>query len=144
METSFTRLNDGWNAEPNVPIPRVSVDGNDVVVTFILNFHRYKRFLEGQQAFLRFHECWRYRLGATNDEGWDRGQCRFSRMAPEWGEFYEVSGDLRLEATTEPWRDGPATSAHPSKHFLFYFRDETFECDAASWSVEFGEVDTSW
>jgi hypothetical protein len=29
-------------------------------------------------------------LGRTNDEGWYLGQCRFSKVAPTWGEFYHV------------------------------------------------------
>jgi hypothetical protein len=143
MTTTFTRLNDDWNAEPNSPQSRVSVDGQDVIVTFILNFQRYPQFQEGQLAGLRFSDCSRYRLGPTNDEGWYRGQCRFSGVAPAWGEFYELHGDLRLDRVPGQWIQGPS-SVDAARHFLFYFRDGTFECDAVGWRVEFGEVDPSW
>jgi hypothetical protein len=84
---------------------------------------------------LRFLSCERYRLGPTNDEGWYRGQCRFSKVAPRWGEFYEVSGDLRLQECPDGWVTvGPAHRT--LRHFLFYFRDETFECDAAEWAFK--------
>lgn len=45
---------------------------------------------------IRFKNCARYRFGPENDEGWYLGQCRFSGIAPDWGEFYKVNGDLKL------------------------------------------------
>ena len=75
-----------------------------------------------------------YPAQRSNDEGWYRGQCRFSGIAPAWGEFYEVTGDLKLTAIDD-WRvvdhDQPA-----GRHFLFYLRDETFECEADGWRLE--------
>lgn len=81
-----------------------------------------------------FSDCARFRLGTLNDEGWYRGQGRFRDVQHEWGEFFEVYGDLRLDQVSGDWqvRDavGPGTN-----HFLFYFRDNDFECDARSWSL---------
>jgi hypothetical protein len=83
---------------------------------------------------LTFSDCWRYRLDRTNDEGWWRGQCRFSRRAPDWGEFYEVAGDLRLERLPiDAWTVIGEQATETTRHFLFYFKDETFECDALGW-----------
>jgi hypothetical protein len=144
MKTTFERLNGDWNADPNSPLPRVAVEGQDVSVSFYLNAYLYPQFQEGQCARLRFSDCWRYRLGPTNDEGWYRGQCRFSGVAPQWGEFYEASGDLKLDHPSLQWQGGPASAGLPSKHFLFYFRDETFECDARDWRLEVLGVDPAW
>jgi hypothetical protein len=130
MSTRFVKLNDGWNAEPNAPTPAVSRSNNDVVLEFLLNPHQFKEFSEGDRGQLVFRNCWRYRLGGTNDEGWYRGQCRFSKVAPEWGEFYEVQGDLKLESSPDDWVVLSPEPQAPEKHFLFYLRDETFECDA--------------
>jgi hypothetical protein len=135
--TTFTRLNDGWNAEPNAPSPEIRVEGMDVVVSFLVNPFQYPSFGPDDCGHLRFRDCQRYRLGPTNDEGWYSGQCRFSRTAPAWGEFYEVSGDLKDEQVPGGWIDGPAQSGPVTRRFLFYFRDDTFECDAADWSIEF-------
>jgi hypothetical protein len=88
---------------------------------------------------LIFEGCWRYRLGRTNDEGWYLGQCRFSRLAPEWGEFYEVSGDL-LDASVKDWVRLSAPPSDPTRHFLFYLRDSTFECDAVAYRLEAPDV----
>jgi hypothetical protein len=32
------------------------------------------------------------------------------------------------------WSYIAAAPAHRTRHFLFYFRDEEFECDATDWS----------
>ena len=130
MDTRFVQLNDGWNAEPNAPAPVVARSGNDVVLEFRVNPFQFKQFSEGDRGRLVFLNCWRYRLAATNDEGWYLGQCRFSKIAPAWGEFYEVQDDLKLESSPNDWVVlGPEPHV-PVKHFLFYLRDQTFECEA--------------
>jgi hypothetical protein len=133
--TTFRQLNKGWNAEPNAPDPKVTIQGQDVVVSFRMNPYQFPQFSPEDVGQLRFVSCQRYRLGSTNDEGWYSGQCRFSNLAPQWGEFYEVGGDLRLRECPDDWvAVGPGRDS--SRHFLFYFRDETFECDAKDWTFE--------
>ena len=132
---TFTRLNDGWNAEPNAPGPNVVEDGDDVVLRFFLNAFQFPEFKEGDLGILRFSDCSRYRLGPTNDEGWYRGQCRFSKRAPAWGEFYLATGDSNLLDAPEDWRY-LAPPRGEVKHFLFYFRDNTFECVAETCEFE--------
>ena len=133
MKTTFTKLNIDWNAEPNAPSPKVEVWEHDVVLSFLMNPFRYPQFKEEDIGQLRFRNCWRYRMGSVNDEGWYRGQCRFSKLAPEWGEFYEISGDFLIDQCPEDWAN-VSRKEDTQKHFLFYFRDEEFECDAMSWS----------
>ena len=133
--TTFHQLNHGWNAEPNAPEPKVEVKAGDVVVTFLLNPFKFPQFSPDDFGRIQFLLCHRYRLGPTNDEGWYRGQCRFSNLAPRWGEFYEVRGDLRLSDCSDGWVN-VGRNMGPARHFLFYFRDETFECDAADWRFE--------
>lgn len=132
--TAFSKLNDGWNAEPNAPHPQVMVDGADLLLSFGMNPWQFPQYNEGDIGTLRFARCSRYRLGPTNDEGWYRGQCRFSGIAPAWGEFYELTGDLRLAECPKDWVQVSPSSGH-SRHFLFYLRDETFECDAEDWKL---------
>lgn len=135
MKTVFTKLNDGWNAEPNAPEPNVTVVGSDVLLNFLLNPYLYRQFQDGDIGILRFRNCSRYHLKGTNDEGWSRGQCRFSKIAPAWGEYYELEGDLKLSECRAKW-ETVSTDFSGSRHFLFYFRDETFECDADEWLFE--------
>jgi len=131
--TSFAKLNENWNAEPNAPEPVVRVDGADLILEFGLNAWQFPQFSEGQRGYIRFRDTWRYRVGIVNDEGWDRGQCRFSSVAPAWGEFYEVSGDLKLSNLPDDWLLITPDPKRGVRHFLFYFRDEEFECDVVSW-----------
>lgn len=132
-ETSFRKLNENWNAEPNAPEPVVRVEGPDVVLEFALNSWLFPQFGAGQRGHIRFRGARRYRMGSVNDEGWYRGQCRFSSVAPAWGEFYEVSGDLKLRECPDDWIEIASHRGSASRHFLFYFRDEEFECDAQDW-----------
>jgi hypothetical protein len=133
---SFKQLNDGWNAEPNAPSEEVVVTGTTVRLIFFLNHMMYDAE-EEEEGRIIFDHCSMWRLGSTNDHGWYAGQCRYSKDAPAWGEFYELLGkdDRRLEPTD--WHK-LATSAPDERHFLFYLRDNTFECFATEWRFERG------
>jgi hypothetical protein len=132
---SFQKLHTGWNAEPNAPHTVVEVSGADILLRFFLNPFQFPEFGLDDQGILRFLNVSRYRFGATNDEGWYLGQCRYSATAPDWGEFYEISGtDPHLDDPKD-WKTVNETS-RASRHFLFYFRDGTFECIATDWVLE--------
>lgn len=134
--TRFERLNHDWNAEPNAPEPLIHFASCVLELTFFLNWRIDAAAREFDRGRLSFQNCWRYRLGEPNDEGWYRKQDRFSLIAPEWGLFYEITGDLGIEHA-EGWvtREECRTKGG-SRHYLFYFRDETFECDADTWSFQ--------
>jgi hypothetical protein len=131
----FKKLNEGWNAEPNAPEPHVRVDEAGLTITFFLNAHLNPQLRDYDRGELSFPNCWRYRLGFPNDEGWYKGHCRFRCLAPQWGDFYEVNGDL-LDSGPSDWVLLRQDHSELSRHFLFYFRDETFECDAHSWNFK--------
>lgn len=131
----FTQLNHGWNAEPNAPAPQVEMRGNELHLHFLLNPFAFQTFKEDDRGIIRFLGTTRYRLGPTNDEGWYRGQCRYSKVAPNWGEFYEIIGEDSLRDLPTDWRT-IALRPDRGRHFLFYFRDETFECNADNWQFE--------
>ncbi|MET3871261.1 hypothetical protein J3R74_001131 [Puniceicoccus vermicola] len=40
-----------------------------------------------------------------------------------------------MEESPNDWEDVDSNS-EPSNHYLFYLRDETFECEATSWKFE--------
>jgi hypothetical protein len=130
----FRRLNAGWNAEPNSPDPSVTVTEAITRLSFVLNSQIYD-FAEDKKGALIFARCTRWRLGATNDEGWYRGQCRYSRSAPIWGEFYELAGEDDVRLQPDDWHVLSSETGE-DRHFLFYLRDETFECFASDWTFE--------
>jgi hypothetical protein len=133
MKTRFTKLNHGWNAEPNCPNVEITVEDDTLTLSFRANPYLFPQFVNGQIIQLRFSDVWRYSHGGANLDGWHMGQCRFSGIAPSWGEFYEVDGDLRLDQFSDEWCLVTNSPKPNLKHFLFYFRDDTFECDAVSW-----------
>ncbi|MDQ0474850.1 hypothetical protein [Labrys wisconsinensis] len=130
-DPTFHQLNRGWNAEPSAPEPNVKVVGRQVHLSFFLNPWAYEA-REGEAAELIFFNCTRWRLGSTNDEGWYLGQCRYSHLAPTWGEFYEIAGDDAVRLQPTDWRL-VSSQTEARRHFLFYLKDQTFECLAESW-----------
>jgi len=130
---TFVKLNLDWNADPNVPLDQVGVVGRTVFVRFRMNHFVYERFAPSDLGVLTFRNCSRWRQDETNDHGWYLNQCRYGRAAPHWGEFYEIVGD-------DPQRDTPADwhwidrQAPVARHFLFYFKDDSFECVADDWT----------
>ena len=123
----FVHLNPDWNAEPDAPFVRVSVDGDEVRVSFLLNPYAYDAE-DGEVGILTFRSCRRWRRDTTNDEGWYAGRGRFAGVAPAWGEFYEIVGAPEQDALA--WESAPGSG---QRRFLFYFRDEAFECEAMDW-----------
>jgi hypothetical protein len=135
MKPLFHRLNECWNAEPYAPSPVIEIEAPDLVLKFFVNAFQFTEFVEGEIGVLRFMRCERYRLGPTNDDGWYNGLCRFSKLAPEWGEFYIVQSDAELLDAPQDWQDVIPTRGS-GRHFLFYFRDNTFECVAEKCIIE--------
>jgi hypothetical protein len=139
VSTRFTKLNERWNAEPNAPDPQATVVGGDVHLDFRLNEFQFPELARFKGGRLIFKNATRFRMGRVNDEGWYRGQCRFSKLAPAWGEYYEVQGDLVPDRPPDDWHAVGGSVCESPRHFLFYFRDEEFECDAEDWEVQFIE-----
>ncbi|MBB2704645.1 MULTISPECIES: hypothetical protein [Rhizobium] len=145
------QLGQGWVAEPNAPEPQVSVEGSSVNVRFrssravhdrkprgILRalslFSKTRPMFEEAWGTLRFVGCSRWRWDSTNDHEWYKvdGHGRYSGVAPRWGEFYELIGpDPDRDAVS--WEKIGADTVS-SRHFLYYFRDETLEFMAEEWS----------
>ena len=134
VNTSFHKLTKGWNAEPNSPDPKIELDGKTLPLLFYMNLYQFEEYDEDDVGEITFTNCSRYRLGTLNDEGWYRGQSRFVDIAHSWGEFYEIKGDPRMDYTSNDWQIVEHGETDHS-HYLFYFRDEDFECCAESWSL---------
>lgn len=135
MRPTFYKLNDAWNAEPYSPQPRVSIQGQVLLLQFLVDAMQFTEFMEGEHGMLRFIGCRRYRIGPPNDDDWYDGRCRFSKLAPEWGEFFVVQGDAALLDAPQDWQY-VAPNQEGGRHFLFYLRDNTFECVAEDCIIE--------
>ncbi len=130
----FTKLNNGWDAEPNAPMPKIYIDEDTskLTLSFYLNAFIHDDVDEDDIGILEFSNCYKYRLGSTNDEGFYRGQCRFLETGIKWGDFYKMfdtnwRNDFPID---EIIVDSRLKDNQDLCHYLFYFRDETFECIA--------------
>lgn len=135
----YKKLNNNWNADPNAPEPEIYVKDGDLQVFFYLNYHIYDHIKEGQRGDLIFTDCYMYRVGSPNDHGFYLGQFRYGRDDIEWGEFYELfESDWQINfpddkvILKESLRNDKGL-----RHFLFFFRDEGFECIAKNFLFEY-------
>jgi len=132
------KLNENWSADPNVPEPKIKIEGDKLYLDFFLNYFTDKSLEKGQKGQLIFDGCYMYRLGSVNDEGFSREQFRYSPDDIKWGEFYELTEsdwvntfpDDKVLVSESLKDDGQL------KHYLFFFRDETFECIAKGYTFE--------
>jgi hypothetical protein len=133
----WTKLNTTFDADPNAPEPRVAVSGDTVQVRFFLNSFIWDDVADDDEAELTFIDVIKYRIGSTNDEGFYRGQCRFSTTGIEWGNFYHLDeSNWQNSFPTDAVIISDPQSMSAPKHYLFYFRDETFECIARRYEFQ--------
>ena len=129
----FIKLNDGWNAEPNAPDPCIKINGTDLVVSFLMGYFQFEECSEDDIGVLTFHNCVQYRMG-TNDEGFYMyGKDRFKPYGIKWGEFYRIDNSDWKTNFPDPIRVSDCSGSKGLNHYLFYFRDEAFECIAESY-----------
>lgn len=129
-----TKLNKNWNADPNAPDPKVSPIDDGIELSFLLNGNVFEHLDEGEMGRLKFHEVQAYRLGATNDEGYLRGQFRFKNEQLPWGEFYELKGSKwETDFPDDKVIVNESIDKKELRHFIFFLKDHTFECIAVDY-----------
>ena len=130
---TFTRLNEDWNAHPNDVGLKLEKRGTELIAWMKPNPYLHRQYEKVPEIAVSFVNCSRYRVTSVNDEGWYLGQCRFSGLAPKWGEFYEISGDTRDNMNSTPWIKMEGLGERP---FHFYLKDETLEIKAQDWVLK--------
>ena len=131
------RLNITWNADPNAPEVEMTIDSNIVTLEFFLNCLAYKEFKEGDKGRLRFKNCHKYSFNTMNDEGYYLGQYRYKVNELPWGEFYELNTNCKVDFPVEHKVLSNPTNQKELSHYIFFFKDNTFECIAESYEIEF-------
>lgn len=64
------------------------------------------------------------------------GKSRYSKAGLEWGEFYQIDDEEAAEAFATDGVYVEGVEAAPDlKHYVFFFRDHTFECLARNFVV---------
>jgi len=132
-----TLLTTDWNADPNAPEVKLTVEGSSVTLDFFVNYFLFDKFEEGDKARVTFLNCHKYSFNSMNDEGYYMGQYRYKYTDLPWGEFYKL--DTNWE-TDFPLRHRTLIEMNYKaglNHYIFFFKDNTFECAAESYQLEF-------
>lgn len=133
----YLQLTTDWNAEPNAPEVTLSHDLTSVSLEFYLNAFAYDRFQEGDKARVTFQNCHQYSFNSMNDEGYHRGQYRYKYTELPWGEFYKLDTNWQTDFPVVNNILILAPDIPKQNHYLFFFRDNTFECVAENYNLEF-------
>ena len=130
----YFQITSGWNADPVSPEIELQIIDNGLTMEIFVNHLIFDDFEEGDKARITFENCSIYSLNHCNDEGYFDGQYRTNPNELPWGEFYEIKSGLDRrfpEPITELKKD-----LQHQRHFVFFFKDETFECLASSYMIE--------
>jgi hypothetical protein len=136
----YLRLSIDWNADPNAPEVEIFVSEDTVKLIFFLNYFQFENFIEGDKAVITFYNCHKYSFNNMNDEGYYNGKYRYSNHELPWGEFYQIHTDWREDFPRESIILKPLPTIQNQQHYIFFFRDNTFECVAESYSIKFKTV----
>jgi len=131
---TYEKLNDNWNAEPNAPQPEIMLLGEKLLLFFYMNYMLYPQYDEEDIGMLCFSQVQKYRLGPENDEGYYKGKYRYTNDELPWGEFYRISDDNIENEAIDDWKINDIRNSGYN-HYIFLFRDNTFETIAEDWSL---------
>jgi hypothetical protein len=137
-QIEYVQISTDWNADPVSPEIDLKVDGTDLTMDIYLNHDAFDNFTEGDKARIRFKNCSEYSLNTCNDEGYYYRQYRTNPNELPWGEFYEIKSGLDRNYP-EPIVKIQSDNIN-KRHFIFFFKDETFECHASEFELEFYNV----
>jgi hypothetical protein len=131
----YIQITKDWNADPVSPEIELKVDGIDLIMEIYLNHFQFDKYQEGDKVKIRFKNCAEYSLNTCNDEGFYYGQYRIKPTELELGEFYEIKSGLDRKLPNPIKKIQNDNSNR--KHFIFFFKDETFECLASDYYLDF-------
>jgi len=137
----YIHISNDWNADPVEPKIVLEVDGSNLIMDIYLNHYVFEEFEEGDKVKIEFSNCSKYSLNKCNDEGYYYGQYRTNPNELPWGEFYEIKNGVNTDFP-EPIIS-IASNIKGERHFIFFFKDETFECLAKNYNLEFYNSQTN-
>ena len=137
-QITLTKLNKNYESDPNIASPKVEINQEDLVLSFELNYFKFP-FKEDQVGKITFRNCYSYRVGDPNDEGFYLGdnEAWNSKNFPsiEWNCFYQASGVpgsylKNFTVVTQDKNDLPIKL----NHYVFFMKEGTFECLAENYT----------
>ena len=133
----YKKLNIEWNAEPNAPLPELSVDGSQIRIKFFLDSFLNDYLEDDEMGELIFVNCHKYSFNNCNDEAYYRSKYRYNNSQLPWGEFYELQTEWRNDFPQDGIVLNESVDESILKHFIFFLRDNTFECVAEKYEFSY-------
>lgn len=137
---TYTQLNIDWNADPNSPETSIKVEGDTIILDFYLNYFLFDEFKEGDKGQLTFYNCHKYDFDGTNDEGYFLGQHRYKYTDLPYGEFYQLNTNWQTDFPKNSKILNPDINSKDLKHFVFFFKENTFECVATEYKLKLADT----
>lgn len=129
----YKKLNDTWNAEPNTPEVKLIVEKTSVSLIFYINTFLFENFKEDQKGILTFKSVHKFSLNNKNDESYYQGKYRYKNSKLPWGEMYLLDSNWSNDFHENHLIILPFNkNLINHKHFIFFLKDNTFECVAES------------
>ena len=132
-----TLLTTDWNADPNAPEVKLTAEGSSVTLDFFVNYFLFDKFKEGDKARVIFLNCLKYSFNSMNDEGYYMGQYRYKSTDLPWGKFYKLDTNWETDFPARHVTLFEMADKAILNHYIFFFKDNTFECVAESYQLEF-------
>lgn len=125
----------GWNADPETPELTIRAEKNILKLEFYLNNFLQTQFKENHKCSLIFHNCHKYYLGAPQTDIHQIGSGRFKAGELPFGEFYEIQSNRKIDFPKQATILNGTIDPEVLKHYLFFFKDGTFECLASDYRL---------
>nr|WP_299382190.1 hypothetical protein [Allomuricauda sp.] len=128
---TYVKLNFDFDAEPNAPSPDISINDSTLILKFLLNPFLWDNVEDDEQAELHFYDVLKYRLGGPGSDNFSDFRY-YDEGIDNYG-FYHLKNSYW---TKDFPLDEKVVSEEPNsengvfKHYVFFFRDNTFECIA--------------
>ena len=131
VRPTYIKLNLDFDAEPNAPSPEISINDSTLILKFLLNPFLWDDVEDDEQAELRFNDVLKYRFGGPGSDNFSDFRY-YDKGIDNYG-FYQLKNsnwtkDFPLDEKVISKE--PNSSNDNFKHYVFFFRDNTFECIA--------------
>lgn len=134
-QIDYVQITTDWNAHPVSPEIQLQIKGSNLLMSIFVNACVFEGFKDGDKANVLFRNCSKYSLNRCNDEGYYYRQYRTNQSELPWGEFYEIKAGLNRDFP-EPVVQLKVDTSN-KRHFIFFFKDEIFECLTDDYEIEF-------
>ncbi|RKN80274.1 hypothetical protein [Ulvibacterium marinum] len=138
----YIKLNLEYDAEPNAPSPEISINDSTLNLKFLLNPFLWDNVEDDEQAELLFYNAIKYRLGGPGSDNF-KDYRYYDEGIDNYG-FYQIKrSDWKKDFPIDEKiiSKNPIGKKDNFKHYVFFFRDNTFECVAEDFKfVKTGKV----